>query len=358
MTPLAIGALIGAGSSILGGALNAFSAKGSKDFQREMLYRQAQLQRQMQLNQNSFISSMWEKENDYNSPAAQRQRLVDAGLNPIYYGLDGNSTSVPSFGMASTPNAPSVPPAPDYSFIGDAALKAAQINNINADTEQKGGETDYTRSLKETEDLLRDGKAQLMGVNVSIGNQNVKESAARIVSIQKGLEETDARISDYASQVDTRTFHNTIEQAKYELDKKVRERLLTVSERQLALNYMDSVSNRIQANAASLNAASNSRNASTNEFVGRSQAGLNYSNSFTNYQLLPYRRNDLKSRSYLSSNLGSFYKGQEYRAAQRHPIEMVQLGAKAYQDVWDAILKPLDKTLDIGSKVFQFIPGL
>ena len=36
---------------------------------------------------------MWQREQTYNSPENQVQRLRDAGLNPLFYGLDGNSTS-------------------------------------------------------------------------------------------------------------------------------------------------------------------------------------------------------------------------------------------------------------------------
>ena len=41
--------------------------------------------------QNEWSLNMWNKTNEYNSPSAQFQRLKDAGLNPLYYGLDGSS---------------------------------------------------------------------------------------------------------------------------------------------------------------------------------------------------------------------------------------------------------------------------
>lgn len=43
--------------------------------------------------QNEWNLNMWNKTNEYNSPSAQIQRLRDAGLNPLYYGLDGSSAN-------------------------------------------------------------------------------------------------------------------------------------------------------------------------------------------------------------------------------------------------------------------------
>lgn len=43
--------------------------------------------------QNDWSLNMWNKTNEYNSPSAQLQRLLEAGLNPLYFGLDGSSAN-------------------------------------------------------------------------------------------------------------------------------------------------------------------------------------------------------------------------------------------------------------------------
>lgn len=43
--------------------------------------------------QNDWNMMMWNKENEYNSPAAKLARLQAAGLNPLFYGLDGAGTA-------------------------------------------------------------------------------------------------------------------------------------------------------------------------------------------------------------------------------------------------------------------------
>lgn len=76
----------------------------------------------------------WRKQNEYNLPSAQMQRLKDAGLNPnLVYGK-GTST------LASQPSATSVgdfrPPniANVLQTYQDMKVKQAQVNNINAQT--------------------------------------------------------------------------------------------------------------------------------------------------------------------------------------------------------------------------------
>lgn len=46
--------------------------------------------------QNDWNVEQWNRENEYNTPEAQRQRMLDAGLNPLYYAgqiTNGNATN-------------------------------------------------------------------------------------------------------------------------------------------------------------------------------------------------------------------------------------------------------------------------
>lgn len=91
---------VAAGASLLGGL---FSSKGQKSANKANLEQQrlanqgnidlANLQYQNDIN-------MWNKQNAYNTPSAQMQRYIDAGLNPnlIYgQGSSGNASSSPQF---------------------------------------------------------------------------------------------------------------------------------------------------------------------------------------------------------------------------------------------------------------------
>ena len=75
----AIGALGGAAISAIG---NFFGNKSNHKASREAFERESKFAREERLAQQQWIEQMYEKNNSYNSPAAQMQRLKDAGLNP------------------------------------------------------------------------------------------------------------------------------------------------------------------------------------------------------------------------------------------------------------------------------------
>ena len=87
--------IIGAGANLIGSAVSGIGQATMNRRQMAFNAEQAQLQRdwseQMYNNQNAWNYKMWNEQNAYNTPEAQVQRLRDAGLNPLYYGLDGSS---------------------------------------------------------------------------------------------------------------------------------------------------------------------------------------------------------------------------------------------------------------------------
>lgn len=62
-----------------------------------------------------WSEEMWIKQNEYNTPAAQRERLEAAGMNP-YMALDG-SNSAGVAGSASSPSSPSAAPSNSWNPI-------------------------------------------------------------------------------------------------------------------------------------------------------------------------------------------------------------------------------------------------
>lgn len=127
------------GSGISGGmskrAAKAYN-KGQKEIAQmnnEWNAQQASINREWQTSernaQNQWTLEQWNRENEYNSPAAQRARLEEAGYNPYMNGLDGNTagTGATSSGVSGVGNPTAqmpnqVPAAFQMSFnsIGDA----------------------------------------------------------------------------------------------------------------------------------------------------------------------------------------------------------------------------------------------
>lgn len=144
MGPLVGAALINAGSglfgSVLNGSMNKRAARVYNKGQKEIAQmnnqwnaEQAAINREWQTSereaQNQWSLDQWNRENEYNSPAAQRARLEEAGYNPYMNGLDGNTsgTGVTSAGVSGVGNPtaemPNQVPAAfnmDFSSIGDA----------------------------------------------------------------------------------------------------------------------------------------------------------------------------------------------------------------------------------------------
>lgn len=96
----------------------------------------------------------WNKQNQYNSPAAQMQRYKDAGLSPhLIYGQQNTAPAIRST-EAKAPQfmAPNI----DVSGAANPLLVQAQLKNIEANTIKTLSETDFknlnTKLLKDTFD--------------------------------------------------------------------------------------------------------------------------------------------------------------------------------------------------------------
>lgn len=144
MDPLVGSAFVQGVSGLLGsgisGGMSKRAAKAYNQGQKEIAQmnnewnaQQAAINREWQTSerdaQNQWTLEQWNRENEYNSPAAQRARLEEAGYNPYMNGLDGNTagTGTTSAGVSGVGNPtaemPNQVPAAfsmDFSSIGNA----------------------------------------------------------------------------------------------------------------------------------------------------------------------------------------------------------------------------------------------
>lgn len=126
-----IGAGIISGAGSLVGGL--FSSSGSHYAARKQLQavrETNQMNYQIAQQNNAFNERMWNMQNEYNTPSAQRARLEAAGINP-YLMLDGSSTGVaqsaPQADTSGTQVAPDVGNtiAGGYQSLGNSIASAA-----------------------------------------------------------------------------------------------------------------------------------------------------------------------------------------------------------------------------------------
>ena len=242
-----VGSAIGAGASLIGGAgstaaqnaankeiaqmNNAFN---EKMFDKQVAYNKEMYQQQLGdqwkfyndskqnawdlvANQQQFQTDMWNKNNEYNSASAQRERLEAAGLNP-YMMMNGGSagtaqTMSGSAGAAPSGGAPSAqgvtpptatPYSADYSGITaglgraidvlssmpDRKVKEAQADNLRIEGKYIAGkaiaqilqmrtEAKTKKARLALDRLIADFDNNLKVSNMAVNEQNIAESKAR-----------------------------------------------------------------------------------------------------------------------------------------------------------------------------------
>ena len=97
-----IGAAIGAAASLAGGLMGKKSQSDANATNLQTAHETNAANQQLAEKQNQWNIDQWNRENDYNTAAAQKQRLIDAGMNPYYNGVTaGTAQNVQSAPMAN-----------------------------------------------------------------------------------------------------------------------------------------------------------------------------------------------------------------------------------------------------------------
>lgn len=356
----AISDIVSAGAShinnLTSGIFNLISTNKTNKANLKMTRETNAANERINQSQIDYNWDMWHAQNEYNNPAAQRQRLVDAGLNPIYYGLDGNSAGA---GNAFTPIAaqqasPSIPQ--NFDFLGDVLLKAAQLRNIMADTKKKESESGLNDEEAENLRQLRSGMLTIQGQQIQLNMDQHElngakrdEILASTQSIKQSVLESQQRIEDLKSQISSREFQSKIQQAQYELDKMYKEGILNYQEKQLALGWFDAYTQR-------MNASTNYYNAETSRMSAKSQIAdtaatqksrIGFMNSISNFN---------------NTNAG-YIRDRNKREQGVYKFEYITKAADAFSSAVDAVFKPFEKmtnvvgaNLDNAGKVMNIMP--
>ena len=115
------------------------------------------MKNEMMAKQNAWNEEMWAKTNEYNDPSNQVQRMRNAGLNPLYYGLDGSSANA----MQSA--SPLGYDRATMEAMNNPLLTIAQISNMQASTAKTNNE-----NLTETQ------RREQIKTDIEVAKQNIK----------------------------------------------------------------------------------------------------------------------------------------------------------------------------------------
>lgn len=150
--------------------------------------------------------AMWNMQNEYNSPTAQRERLEQAGLNPaLLYGNGGGSTG----------NATQMPQYQSFGqSIGTNMLQGAQIANLaaqarltNAEAEQKEHQNPYAA---QTAKAILDNYLE----DINVKKTNIRHMEKGISKMEVEMNKMNNEINLILEQINL-----AIAEAKTEADK-------------------------------------------------------------------------------------------------------------------------------------------
>lgn len=268
----AVGAIVGAGISALGsvgGGLlgNAASSKA--------IEKQAEMQQQL-----------IDKQNAYNTPLEQRARLEQAGFNPYLamsggLGSTGNQMQSATIGPADTSSLPNgIFNAANA--LGNAALMAAQVRNMNA--EAAGKEIDNLSKQNINEEQLALLKQQVAGqsiVNNSAQYDLQHMKPAQLMELQGKIDKLSHETALLLQKGTTESLNQDLIVKQIEqlgLDNKraravlpyvIRSAELENKEQQMRVStgYQNAFTNRLSAYAAQTSAGAAQMNALTNQGI-------------------------------------------------------------------------------------------
>lgn len=212
------GLLGGLGSGLISGGLGAIGSIFSNNSQKKENQRNREFTEYMYDRQYDNNIKLWNMQNKYDLPSAQKQRLLDAGLNAdLMYSGKGVSPS-PNL-QAAVAGSPSSGSLPGYGGVAEAfnqgRLLDAQIRNIDADTEKKKSETEgqgYQNEILKTdasfEAALKSGQVKVLGVQVDFTNSQIEVNKAtvpklrqEVINLQKSVEVMNSNIDEASERI-------------------------------------------------------------------------------------------------------------------------------------------------------------
>lgn len=180
---------IGAALSAIGGLVGGLASAGANLY---MNKRNNQANAAQARLQNQWNIEQWNRENEYNLPVNQVQRMKDAGINPgLYYGQNQMMNEA-----AASPEMTSAAGQLRAGYIDPMML--ANIGLINAQKEKTETETDeivntLPQKLKESEQRIKESNARIDELNQSVLNlqEQLKNlTAERKLTVEKTISES------------------------------------------------------------------------------------------------------------------------------------------------------------------------
>lgn len=204
-------------------------------------------QEQMMDKQNAFNVDMWNKTNEYNSESSVRQRLLNAGINPLTADWNDSSASQISSGTGMNTSIPSMD-NPIQAGL-DAAALIAQIKNVQANTANTEADTELKSIMVEIESATKGNKIELSKYTIEGSKLNLKQQQKDIAKTELEIEqitkEFDLKLKQYEFQIDQFNW----QKAQTEIENEFRSKDYTLQEKQIAIQEFNASIQKMLANS-------------------------------------------------------------------------------------------------------------
>lgn len=256
-------AALSVGSSLLGGIFGKSQADKTNETNLQIARETNQANRELAEQQNKWNLEQWNRENEYNSPAMQRLRMLEAGINPLGQNFEsGNASQLTSTNLANQ-----VAPAPQDAVgmgnlvrgaIDDFGRSLLDAELIKSQVRKNNSDAGLSLAQQQTEDQLREYRVETQKWLSSKTQEEIKLIQANVDKLKsdkayidacKGLKESEKQAIDltlpYIADMQKAQLDKTIQELenlkmKYNLDKKQIAYLdaqIKVCRSQEALNY-------------------------------------------------------------------------------------------------------------------------
>ncbi|QCS36476.1 minor capsid protein [Capybara microvirus Cap3_SP_410] len=219
--------------------INIEQAALNRDFQREMYYKGVENQ-----------WNMFDAVNEYNSPLAQRQRLEQAGYNPL--SIEMKNSAAQQVGAPSTPSGgAAVAHTGNFANwnMNGASQILANIGNTFADMELKKAQAANLNAQTDRSQALLNGDLKLQNVNISNIQSQTNLNREQAQYIVKSAEKIDSEISKINTEITSLNFNMDLASKEFSLheiqtitDKEYKEALVRL-DNQRVLNEAQRIEN-------------------------------------------------------------------------------------------------------------------
>lgn len=210
--------------------------------------------------QNQWNIDQWNRENAYNTPAAQMARFKDADLNSdLMYGQQNLSAASPEMTAGEGSQPTDVSNLANKRTIGDIVSQAATTRLTNAQaklaesqankTDKEATGQDYQNDILKSDaafrDALNSGMVQLNNMSLKVSEKGMQLTDEQIAKVRKecqqidqSIEQSRAAVDEIRQKISNLKTDQAIARLRYILDVKLGEATIKKLASECNLNYI------------------------------------------------------------------------------------------------------------------------